>query len=299
MAEEEKNTPDTHASPFDAIRHEDEHGNEYWSARELGRILGYATNYRNFQKAIKKAQSACEQSRQAVSDHFAHVRKMIAVGKGGQRVIEDIHLSRYGAYLSVQNSDASKPIVALGQTYFTVQTRRQELADEEAFAALSEDQKRLVRRSQMAALNQQLATAAKKAGVVRPQDFAIFQNHGYRGLYGGETEDMIHARKSLQSQEKILDYMGSDELAYNAFRASLTKQKIEREQLQEKEQANVAHFEMGAEVRATIIRTGATLPEDLPTPAKSIQQLQQEELQRLQQGAQLPLFSLDEPPPSE
>ena len=300
MAEEEKNIPDPHASPFDAIRHEDEHGNEYWSARELYKLLGYST-WQKFQYSIEQAKKACEQSGQAVSDHFSPEVKMIAVGKGARRKTEDYHLSRYACYLCIQNADPTgKPVVALAQTYFTVQTRRQELTDEEAFASLSEDQKRLVRRSQMTILNQQLATAAKKAGVVRPQDFAIFQNHGYRGLYGGETEDMIHARKSLQPQEKILDYMGSDKLAYNAFRASLTKQKIEREQLQEKEQANAAHFEMGAEVRATIIRTGATLPEDLPTPAKSIQQLQQEELQRLQQGAQLPLFSLDEPPlPSE
>lgn len=147
-----------------------------------------------------------------------------------------------------------------------------------------------MRRSQMAILNQQLASVAKNAGVIQPQDFAIFQNHGYRGLYGGETEDKIHARKSLQPHEKILDYMGSDELAYNAFRASLTKQKIEREQLQQKDQANSAHFEMGQEVRNTIIRTGATLPEDLLTPEKSIQQLQHEEHTRLQQGSQLPLF---------
>jgi len=192
-----------HTSPFDAIRHSDERGNEYWSARELGRILGYQTNYRNFQRAIAKAQKACEESGYKASDHFAHVRNMITVGKGGQREVEDIHLSRYGAYLSVQNSDPEKPIVALGQTYFAVQTRRQELAEQ--LAALPDDQRRLIYRSEITIWNQQLNEAAKQAGVISPADFAIFTDHGYSGLYGGLRENDIHARKGLvSSKQKIL-----------------------------------------------------------------------------------------------
>ncbi len=295
MAEEEKHTLDTHASPFDAIRHEDEQLGEYWSARELYKILGY-TEWRNFQNVVvKRAMKACEENERDVSLHFVRSYKNAELGQGKQRRVEDINLSRYAAYLVVMNGDPHMPVVAMGQEYFAAQTRRQELTDEDTFVELPEDQKRLVRRSQMTVFNQQLATAAKKAGVIRPQDFAIFQNHGYRGLYGGETEDAIHARKNLQPQTKILDYMGSDELAYNAFRASLTRQKIEREQLQEKVQANAAHFEVGRKVRQTIEDVGGTLPEDLPTPKKSIQQLQHEEQQRLQQGSQWSLFSADKP----
>jgi DNA-damage-inducible protein D len=276
------------ASPFDAIRHVDEQGNEYWSARELGRLLGYTTNYRNFQKAIKKAEEACENSGEAASDHIAHVRNMISIGKGGQRLVEDVHLSRYGAYLIVQNADPEKPIVALGQTYFAVQTRRQELADQ--MASLPEDQKRLLYRSEMAILNQQLNEAAKRAGVVKPEHFGIFTDHGYKGLYAGETENMIHTRKNLREGERILDFMGSDESIANAFRASLARQRLDRDNVKDREQANQIHFQAGRKVRQTIEEFGGTMPEDLPTPEKSIQQLQREEQQRLIQGAQLSLF---------
>src|SRR5258708_12704400 len=200
--------------------------------------------------------------------------KMIRAGKGAERQTEAMRLSRYGCYLTIQNADPSgKPIVGLAQTYFAVQTRRQELADDDAFAALPEDQKRLIFRNQMAILNQQLATAAQRAGVIQPTDFSLFQNHGYKGLYGGETEDAVHARKNLKPPDKILDYMGSDELIANAFRASLTKQKIEREQIRGKDEANAAHHEMGKEVRATIIRAWAPFPEYLPTPPKHYTQL--------------------------
>src|SRR5437763_14561641 len=184
----------SHISPFGSIRRVDEQGNGYWSARDLAKILVY-NDFRNFQDVLKKAQIACEQSGQAVLDHFGDVTDMINVGKGASRKRSNVHLSRYACYLIVQNADPSKPIVALGQTYFAVQTRRQELADE--LAALPEDQLRLLRRSQMSIYNSQLAEAAKQAGVVASIDFAIFQDHGYQGLYGGLKAKDIHARKGL------------------------------------------------------------------------------------------------------
>jgi DNA-damage-inducible protein D len=282
----------SHTSPFDAIRKEDEQGREYWSARDLSKLLGYTTNYRNFQKAIDKAKVACEGSGQAVSDHFAQLRKMVSIGSKAKRPVEDVHLSRYACYLIVQNADSEKPIVALGQTYFAVQTRRQELADQ--LAALPEDQKRLILRSEMAVFNQQLAEAAHNAGVIQPQDFAIFQDHGYMGLYGGLRENDIHARKVLGTQDKILDYMGSEELGANIFRATQTDAKLRREGTQGKVQANQTHYQVGQKVRQTIQELGGTMPEDLPTPEKSIQQLQREEQKRLEQGPQLPLFRPDE-----
>jgi len=282
----------SHTSPFDAIRKEDEQGGEYWSARDLGKLLGYTANYRNFQKAIDKAKVACEGSGQSVSDHFAHVRNMVSIGSKAKRPIEDVHLSRYACYLIVQNADAEKPIVALGQTYFAVQTRRQELADQ--LAALPEDQKRLILRSEMAIFNRQLAEAARNAGVILPQDFAIFDDHGYMGLYGGLRENDIHTRRDLGADDKILDYMGSEELGANIFRATQTDAKLRRERIQGKEQANQAHYQVGRKVRQTIQELGGTMPEDLPTPEKSIQQLQREEQKRLEQGLQLFLFGPDE-----
>jgi|SRR5579884_96679 len=277
-----------HTSPFEAIRRMDEEGHEYWSARDLAKILGY-TRFDKFLNAIEKAEEACKNSGQAISDHMSHVRHMISTGKGARREVEDVLLSRYGAYLVVQNADPSKPIVALGQTYFAVQTRRQEIADE--LAELPEDQLRLLRRSQMNVYNTQLAEAAQNAGVIEPRDFAIFQDHGYKGLYGGLGARDIHARKGLKKSEHILDYMGSDELAANIFRASQTKQKLERDQVQGKEAANHTHHEVGREVRKTIKRLGGTMPEDLPTPEKSIQQLQREEQKRLGQRSQQLLFN--------
>ena len=283
-----------HMSPFEAIRHvDDEHG-EYWSARELSKLLGY-TRFDNFTKVLIKAEEACQTSGQAVSDHMLHVKHMIVTGKGAKRPADDVLLSRYGAYLVVQNADPTgKPIVGLGQTYFAVQTRRQEIADE--LAALPEDELRLLRRSQMNIYNTQLAEAARDAGVIQSRDFAIFQDHGYRGLYGGLGARGIHQRKNLKKSQDILDFMGSDELAANIFRASLTKQKLEREHIQDKNEANQAHHDMGMAVRKTIIETGATLPEDLPTPEKSIQQLQREEQKRIESKRQPSLFDL---PPSD
>ncbi len=265
MGDDNENSRLPHASPFEAIREEAEDGSEYWSARDLSKILGY-TEWRNFTTAIEKAKEACQNSGQAVSDHFVDINKMVKLGSGGRRKIEDYHLSRYACYLLIQNADPSKPIVALGQTYFAVQTRRQELADE--LAALPEDQLRLLRRAQMTIYNSQLAGAAQISGVIEPMDFAIFQDHGYMGLYGGLKAKDIHDRKG----------------------ASQTKQKLEREQIQGKEKANRTHFEVGKKVRQTIEELGGTLPEDLPTPAESIQQLQRKEQKQLQDRSQPSLF---------
>src|SRR5260370_28196261 len=257
-----------HASPFEAIREEAEDGSEFWSARDLSKILGY-TEWRNFTTAIEKAKEACQNSGQAVSDHFVEANKLIEAGKRARRKIEDYHLSRYACYLLIQNADPSKPIVAFGQTYFAVQTRRQELADE--LDILPEDQLRLLRRSQMNIYNNQLTQAAQYAGVIEPIDFAIFTDHGYKGLYGGLGAKDIHTRKGLKKNQQILDHMGSDEFAANIFRASQTKQKLEREQIQGKEKANQTHYEVGKVVRDTIRRLGVTMPEGLPTPKESIQ----------------------------
>lgn len=276
-----------HVSPFDAIRRERGGGNEYWSARDLAKILGY-TQYNKFLNVIQKAEEACRNSGQTVEDHFTHMSEMVRIGSGAKRRFDTVFLSRYACYLIVQNADPEKPIVAFGQTYFAVQTRRQEIADE--LVALPEEQKRLILRSEMTVLNSRLAEAAQRAGVLQPFDFAIFQDHGYMGLYGGLKAQDIHRRKALGPKDEILDWMGSDELAANAFRASLTRQKLERERIKEKEEAHRAHHEMGREVRETIKRTGATLPEDLPTPAKSIQQVQREEQKRIEHKQQLSLF---------
>ncbi len=272
------------------LREEAEDGSEYWSARDLSKILGY-TEWRNFTTAIEKAKEACQNSGQAVSDHFVEANKLIEAGKRARRKIEDYHLSRYACYLLIQNSDPSKPIVALGQSYFAVQTRRQELADE--LAALPEDQLRLLRRAQMTIYNSQLAGVAQQSGVIESRDFAIFQDHGYMGLYGGLKAKDIHAHKGLKKNQEILDYMGSDELAANIFRASQTKQKLEREQIQGKEKANQAHYTVGKKVRQTIEELGGTPPEDLPTPTESIQQLQRKEQRQLEERSQPSLF--DEP----
>jgi len=218
---------------------------------------------------------------------------MVAIGSKAQRKTEDYRLSRYSCYLIIQNADPEKPIVALGQTYFAVQTRRQELADE--LAALPEEQKRLILRSEMAIFNQQLNEAAQRAGVITADDFATFADHGYIGLYGGLRENDIHVRKGLTSQkQKLLDYMGSEELGANIFRATQTDAKLRREGIQGKEKANRTHYQVGKKVRQTIQELGGTMPEDLSTPEKSIQELQHEEQKRIEQRQQPSLFDTAE-----
>jgi DNA-damage-inducible protein D len=281
-----------HVSPFESIRRTDEEGHEYWSARDLSKVLGY-TEWRNFKSAIAKARIACENSNHEPSDHFVETNNMIETGKGAHREVEDVLLSRYACYLIVQNADPSKEIVALGQTYFAVQTRRAEMVDDE-LAGLTDDQKRLYVRAQLAEHNRLLATAASDAGVVTSRDFAIFQDHGYMGLYGGEKARDIHARKGLQKSQQILDHMGSTELAANLFRATQTEEKLRRENIQGRAEANQTHFAVGRKVRQTIEELGGTMPENLPMPPKSIQQLQREEKQRALRGVQPSLFEQDE-----
>ncbi len=293
MSDENERAHTAHVSPFDAIRQVDESGNAYWSARDLYKLLGYS-RWEKFQKSIEEAQRACKNSGQAISDHFHLEVKMIKAGKGAQRPIEDYHLSRYACYLVIQNADPDKPVVALGQTYFAVQTRRQEVADELAISSLPEEQKRLIFRSELAIFNTKLAEAAQQAGVLTPSDFAIFEDHGYMGLYGGLRENNIHARKQLKPGAKISDYMGSEELGANIFRATQTDAKLRREGITGKDRANKTHYEVGQKVRQTIQELGGTMPENLPTPEKSIQELQRDEQKRLAAERQPSLFPLED-----
>jgi DNA-damage-inducible protein D len=208
-----------------------------------------------------------------VDDHFEDILDMVEIGSGARREVPDVRLSRYACYLIVQNADPTKPIIANGQTYFAIQTRRQELADDATFARLSENEKRLAIRNELALHNKYLAAAAKDAGVETHLDYAIFQDHGYRGLYGGLTAKEIHARKTLKKSQKILDHMGSTELAANLFRATQTEEKLKREQVRGKQRANQTHYEVGQKVRQTIKDLGGTMPESLPTPEQGIKQV--------------------------
>ncbi len=277
-----------HRSPFERLLQRGEDGGEYWSARDLAGILGYDTNYRNFKRAIEKAEIACVNSGHAVEDHFADARKMVTIGSGARRSVEDMHLSRYACYLTVQNADPNKPNVSLGQTYFAVQTRRQEQTDE--LAGLTDDQKRLYLRGQVADHNRQLAEAAGQAGVVQGPDFAVFVDHGYMGLYAGLRARDIHARKGLPRKEHILDHMGATELAANLFRATQTDEKLRRDNIQGKHNANRTHYEVGQAVRKTIEDLGGAMPEDLPTPAESIKRVKEKERTRVARQIQPPLF---------
>lgn len=261
-------------SVFENIKHFNDYGQEFWYARELQNALEY-TEWRNFSKAISKAIEACAKSGNNVNDHFVEINKTIPMPKGARKEIQDYQLSRYACYLIVMNGDPHKEIIALGQTYFAVKTRQQELIDD--YENLSEDQKRLSIRREMAEHNKSLAEAAQMAGISDPRDYAIFQNKGYQGLYGGLGMKEIHARKGLKKSQKILDYMGSTELAANLFRATQTDEKLRRENIIGKEAANRTHYDVGAKVRQTIKDLGGTMPEDLPTPDKSIKQIERKQ----------------------
>lgn len=254
----------SHISVFEGIRRTNQLGQDFWSARELSKILGYL-EYRNFLPVIVKAKEACVNSGQKISDHFVNLREMVAIGSGAQREIQDTELSRYACYLIVQNADPAKSVVALGQTYFAVQTRRQELIEQADYQSLkTEEEKRLFLRNQLKVHNKQLAGVAKDAGVIEPIDYAIFQDHGYKGLYGGLASKDIHSKKNLKKGQQILDHMGSTELAANLFRATQTEDKIKRDRVKDKLLANQTHYEVGKKVRETIGEIGGTMPENLP-----------------------------------
>ena len=265
---------------FENIKHVNEYGQEVWYARELQDVLEYS-QWRYFEAVINKAIDTCQNSGISIDDHFAQVRKMVSLGSGAEREIEDYMLDRYACYLIVMNGDSRKEVIALGQTYFAVKTRQQELI--ENYDQLNEDQKRLAIREEMREHNKSLAEAAKNAGVVSPIDYAIFQNRGYQGLYGGLGAKDIHARKGLKKSQEILDHMGSTELAANLFRATQTDEKLRRDQVMGKKEAGNVHFEVGKKVRQTISELGGTMPEDLPTPQKSIKQIEREVAKRERQ----------------
>ena len=252
-------------STFEGIKEVDDNGNEYWTSRKLAKVLDYA-DYRNFVAVINKAKEACNNSGIPVVDHFGDITEMVSIGSGAERPLDSVKLSRYACYLIVQNADPGKTIVAQGQTYFAIQTRIAEVQQMKEYQELTdEEEKRLFLRAELQKHNSQLASAAKDAGVIDSRDYAIFQNYGYQGLYGGMTAKDIHAKKGLKKNEKILDHMGSTELAANLFRATQTEEKLKRENIKGKQKANMTHYEVGAKVRQTIKELGGTMPENLPT----------------------------------
>ena len=256
---------------FESIKHFDENENEYWYARELQKVLEY-TEWRKFVGVIKKAINSCKASNYVASDHFVGTDKMINLGKGGQRKVSDYKLSRYACYLIAQNGDSRKKVVALAQTYFTIQTRKQELLELE-YNSLTEDEKRFYQRDLTKKGNYSLNQTATKAGV---KNFDKFHNAGYKGLYNGETANDIAKRKGLRYREDILDNMGSDELIVNLFSISQTNQKLINDNVQGEGNANGIHFNIGKNIREVIAKNGGTMPEDLPTPDKSLKELEKE-----------------------
>ena len=258
---------------FENIKHVNEYGQEFWYARELQPLLEYS-QWRRFAEAIERAKTACANSGHDVADHFAEVGKMVSIGSGAGREVDDYELSRYACYLIVMNGDPRKEVIALGQTYFAVKTRQQELIED--YEKLTEEQKRLAIRNEMKRHNIALADAAHKAGVQQPIDYAVFQNYGYMGLYNGLKAQDIKERKGLKKNQNILDFMGSTELAANLFRATQTEEKLRRENIRGKDEANQTHYEVGKKVRQTIADLGGTMPEDLPTPEKSAKQIEKE-----------------------
>lgn len=270
----------TNNTIFEQIKEIDENGNEYWGARQLSKTLEY-TDFRNFQAVISKAKEACKNSGELIENHIVDFNEMVAIGSGAKREMESVKLSRYACYLVVQNADPSKEVVAQGQTYFAIQTRMQEIQQMEGYNRLpTEDEKRLFLRNELKKHNLQLAEAAKKAGVIQPLDYAIFQNHGYMGLYGGLGAKEIHAKKGLKKSQQILDHMGSTELAANLFRATQAEDKLIRDKVKGKNNANKTHLEVGKKVRQTIKDLGGTMPENLPVEdsVKKIENMEKKKL---------------------
>ena len=260
-----------YTNDFERIKHTDEEGREYWCARELMKILQY-NKWENFEKVIKKAKASCENSGISIFEHFPDIRKTIQMPKGAKKLINDMKLTRYACYLIAQNGDSRKKVIALAQTYFAVQTRKQELSEKE-YCMLTEDEKRFYNRDLTKKGNYSLNIAAKNAGV---KNFDKFHNSGYKGLYNGETADDIAKRKGLRYREDILDNMGSDELIAYLFRISQTEQKITRDKIKGEDKANKVHYNIGKNIREVITKNGGMMPEDMPTPEKSLKELEKE-----------------------
>lgn len=269
-------------SPFEKIKRISEDGYEYWSARDLYKLLEYS-EYRHFLPVIDKVKEALISLGEDINNHIEDMLDMVEIGSGATRELDSLKLSRFACYIAVQNADPSKTNVALGQAYFAIKTRQKELLeeDEKRLIQSEEDSKRLLLREQMRKHNKQLAEAAKDAGINEPIDYAIFQNYGYKGLYGGLDRQAIHKRKGLKKSQDILDHMGSTELAANLFRATQTEEKLKRENIKGKMKANQTHYEVGKKVRQTIEELGGTMPEDLPT-AESIKKLERQKKKELE-----------------
>ena len=265
-----KDINDTNQS-FENIKHIDENGIEFWYARELMPVLQY-TKWQNFEKIIDKAKITCKNSNFDILDHFTGTSKMVLIGSGAYRKQIDYKLTRYACYLIAQNGDSRKKVIALAQTYFAVQTRKQEI-NEKDYSMLTEDEKRFYQRNLTKKGNFSLNQTAKNAGV---KNFDKFHNSGYKGLYNGETANDIAKRKGLRYREDILDNMGSDELIANLFRISQTEQKLKKDNIQTEKEATKTHYTIGRNIREVIAKNGGTMPEDLPTPKKSLKQLEKE-----------------------
>ena len=270
---------DNNNKSFEDIKHTDENGIEFWYARELQKVLNYS-EWRKFEGVIKKAEISCQNSGIDSSDHFVGIDKMVKIGSGATRKQQDYELTRYACYLIAQNGDSRKKVIALAQTYFAVQTRKQELTEKE-YSMLTEDEKRFYQRNLTRKGNYSLNQAAKKAGV---KNFDKFHNSGYKGLYNGETADDIAKRKGLRYREDILDNMGSEELAANLFRITQTESRLKKDNIKTEKEANSTHYEVGKKVRKAIADIGGTMPEDLPTPKKSLKQLEKEKNKMLKKS---------------
>ena len=260
---------------FEDIKHIDENGNEFWYARELMAVLQY-TKWQNFEKIIDKAKEACKNSGANVLHDFTDVSKIVNAGATSKN-IQDYKLTRYACYLIAQNGDSRKKVIALAQTYFAIQTRKQEITEKE-YSMLTEDEKRFYQRDLTRKGNYSLNQAAKNAGV---KSFDKFHNAGYKGLYNGETADDIAKRKGLRYREDILDNMGSDELIANLFRISQTEQKLKKDYIKTENKANNLHYKIGKNIREVIQKNGGTMPEDMLTPEKSLKELEKEKIKRL------------------
>ncbi len=261
---------------FETIKHIDENGNEYWEARELQKVLEYK-KWENFYKVLQRAMLACKLSNNEVINHFPEFRKPIKGGHGNIQLVEDYKLSRYACYLIVQNGDPKKEVIALGQTYFAVQTRKMEITERE-YSDLTEEEKRFYQRNLTRKGNYSLNQTAKEVGV---KNFDKFHNAGYKGLYNGETADDIAKRKGLRYREDILDNMCSEELAANLFRITQTDSNLKKHNIKGEAKANETHYNIGKNIREVIEKNGGTMPEELPTPKKSLKEIEKENKNKL------------------